>query len=144
MMKKLRAKIKDESGDSHLGLLTFMFKILVIFLLLLQLSIFLIDTSKCYIAIYETMRKAQSEGVVRRDYLNSQLVRFNKQPSQLAATASPDFDTYANKLGDRLILRIQYSFTISFGDYWAIALPITLVVSGTNQGYYGSGYGGSW
>lgn len=144
MLSKLKHYFNSRSGESSLELLAFMFKILVITLLIFQLSIFLIDTGKYYIAINETIRKAQSEGVIRREYFEDQLVRLNIQPSRVRATATPSFGTYVNKLGDRMILQIEYDFTISFSDLWNVELPITLKASKTNQGYFGEGYGGGW
>ncbi len=144
MLFKLKYCLNSRCGESSLELLAFMFKILVITLLIFQLSIFLIDTGKYYIAINETIRKAQSEGIIRRDYFEDQLVRLNIQPNRVRATATPSFGTYVNKLGDRMTLQIEYDFTISFSDLWNVELPITLKASKTNQGYYGEGYGGGW
>lgn len=144
MPSKINKYLSNSTGESSLELLAFMFKILVITLLVFQLSIFIIDTGKYYIAINETIRKAQSEGVIRRGYFEEQLERLNIQPSGVRATANPGFDTYVKKLGDRLTLKIEYDFIISFSDLWHVALPITLKASKTNQGYYGEGYGGNW
>lgn len=136
--------LRDEKGESSLELMGFTFKILVITLLVFQLSIFVIDTSKYYIAINETIRKAQSEGRIRRDYFEEQLLKFDKSPSEVMATATPNFDTYVEKLGDKITLSVSYSFRISFSELWSIDLPINLRASRTNHGYYGTGYGGDW
>ena len=144
MLKRLSNIINNSSGESSLELLVFMFKILVVTLLIFQLSIFIIDTSKYYIVVNETIRKAQAEGVIRRDYFESQLLRFNIQPSSVRTSASPGFDTYVKKLGDQLTIRVQYDFSISFTDLWSVELPITIKASKTNQGFYGEGYGGGW
>ncbi|SCY17849.1 hypothetical protein [Alkaliphilus peptidifermentans] len=141
---KLKLKIQDEGGEVHLDLMAHMFKILVVTLLIFQLSIFLIDTSMLYMAINETMRKAQSEGMIRRDYFEEQLIRRNKLPSEVIAVAEPNFNNYAGKLGDKLSLYVEYEYKVSFSDMWDITLPIRLRVSGTNQGHYGTGYGGGW
>ena len=144
MIRIIKSKIRDVAGESNLEFLAFMFKVLVTTLLVFQLSIFLIDTSKYYIAINETIRRAQTEGVIRRDYFESQLSRLNIASSKVQATATPNFDTHVNKLGDQLTLRIQYDFIMSFSDLWRIEVPITLKASKTNQGYFGGGYGGGW
>jgi|GEM_PF-4164508 len=144
MYRRLKGIINSSSGESSLELLVLMFKILVITLLIFQLSIFLVDTTKYYFAVNETIRKAQSEGVISRAYFDSQLLRFKIQPSSVRASASPDFDTYVRKLGDKLTLRLQYNFSISFSEFWSVELPITIRASKSNQGYYGEGYGGGW
>lgn len=141
IVKKL---YKDEKGESSLELLGFMFKILVITLLVFQLSLFVIDTSKYYIAINETIRRAQSEGRIRRDYFEEQLAKINKSPSEVMAIATPNFDTYVEKLGDKISLSISYDFNTSFSDLWSISIPINLRASRTNHGFYGTGYGGDW
>lgn len=141
IVKKL---YKDEKGETSLELLGFMFKILVITLLVFQLSLFVIDTSKYYIAINETIRRAQSEGRIRRDYFEEQLAKINKSPSEVMAIATPNFDTYVEKLGDKISLSISYDFNISFSDLWSISIPINLRASRTNHGFYGTGYGGDW
>ncbi|KAB3534060.1 hypothetical protein F8154_09850 [Alkaliphilus pronyensis] len=143
-MKLIRSIIKNNRGELHLDLMAHMFKLLIITLLIFQLSIFLVDVGMVYMAINETMRKAQSEGMINRDYLEEQLVKRNKDPRDITATAIPSFNNYANKLGDGLSLHVEYEYNVSFSGYWNVSIPLKLRVHGTNQGYYGSGYGEGW
>ncbi|WP_026478383.1 hypothetical protein [Alkaliphilus transvaalensis] len=144
MLQQIKMKIQEENGESHLELLVFMFKLLVITLLIFQLSIFVIDYSQYRLAVNETMRKARSEGMLRKDYFEEQLIRMKKSPNEVSAVATPNFGTYVNKLGDRITLHVEYEFQIKFSDMWKINLRIPIRATTTNQGYYGEGYGGGW
>lgn len=137
--------LNNEEGNTTIEALGFTFKILVITIMTFQLSIFLINVGYAKMAVDETVRKAESEGMIREDYLNEQLSKRNISYSNVRVTdTQPSFYNKVDKLGDQLFIKIQYEHEVKFADFWKVKIKIPLKASGTNQGYYGSGYGEGW
>lgn len=137
--------LRGQNGNTTIEALGFAIKLLIITIMTFQLSIFLVGVGNVKIAIDETVRKAESEGMLRENYLKKQLSKRNINYANIVIIdTKPSFSKRASKLGDILFLKIEYRHEIKFGDYWNIGLKIPLKASGTNQGYYGSGYGESW
>lgn len=137
--------LKDSQGNITIEAVGFTFKILVVTIMVFQLSIFLVHVGFTKMAIDETVRKAESEGMIREDYLKEQLSKRNISYSTVRVVdTKPTFYKKVDKLGDQLFLKIKYEYKVKFGDFWNIKLSIPLKASGTNQGYYGSGYGEGW
>lgn len=125
--------------------LGFTFKILVVTVMVFQLSIFLVHIGYAKMAVDETVRRAESEGMISEDYLKKQFNKRNISYDNIRIVdTKPSFYKKADKLGERLFLKIEYGHEVKFGDFWNIKLNIPLKASGTNQGYYGSGYGEGW
>lgn len=138
-------RLINESGNTTIEALGFTFKILVVTIMVFQLSIFLVHIGFAKMAVDETIRKAESEGMIRENYLKEQLNKRNISYSHVRVVdTKPAFYRKVDKLGDRLFLKIQYEYKVKFGNFWNIKLDIPLKASGTNQGYYGSGYGEGW
>lgn len=137
--------LSNERGNTTIEALGFTFKILVVTIIVFQLSIFLVHVGFAKMAVDETVRKAESEGMLRENYLKEQLSKRNISYSTVSVIdTKPAFYKKVDKLGDQLFLKIQYVYKVKFGDFWNIKLDIPLKASGTNQGYYGSGYGEGW
>jgi hypothetical protein len=137
--------LKDRQGNITIEAVGFTFKILVVTIMVFQLSIFLVHVGFAKMAVDETVRKAESEGMIREDYLKKQLSKRNISYSTVRVVdTKPTFYKKVDKLGDQLFLKIKYEYKVKFGDFWNIKLSIPLKASGTNQGYYGSGYGEGW
>lgn len=137
--------VNNERGSSSIEALGFTFKVLVVTVMFFQLSIFLIHIGFAKMAVDETVRKAESEGMIRENYLIEQFSERNISYSYVRVIdTQPSFYQKVDKLGDKLFLKIEYEYSIRFADFWNIKLKIPLKASGTNQGYYGSGYGEGW
>lgn len=135
----------NERGSTSIEALGFTFKILVVTIVVFQVSIFLVHVGFAKMAVDETVRKAESEGMIRENYLKEQLSKRNISYSNIRVVdTKPAFYKKTDKLGDMLFLKIRYEYIVKFGDFWNIKLNIPLKASGTNQGYYGSGYGEGW
>jgi hypothetical protein len=137
--------MENEKGSTTIEALGFTFKLLVVTILVFQLSIFLINIGFAKMAVDEAVRKAESEGMIRENYLKEQLSKRNISYDKVSVVdIKPSFYRKVDKLGDRLFLKIKYEHEVKLGDFWNIKLSIPLKASGTNQGYYGSGYGEGW
>jgi hypothetical protein len=137
--------MENEKGSTTIEALGFTFKLLVVTILVFQLSIFLINIGFAKMAVDEAVRKAESEGMIRENYLKEQLSKRNISYDKVSVVdIKPSFYKKVDKLGDRLFLKIIYEHEVKLGDFWNIKLSIPLKASGTNQGYYGSGYGEGW
>ncbi|MCT4563772.1 MAG: DUF4320 family protein [Maledivibacter sp.] len=137
--------MENEKGSTTIEALGFTFKLLVVTILVFQLSIFLINIGFAKMAVDEAVRKAESEGMIRENYLKEQLSKRNISYDKVSVVdIKPSFYKKVDKLGDQLFLKIKYEHEVKLGDFWNIKLSIPLKASGTNQGYYGSGYGEGW
>lgn len=137
--------LRGQNGNTTIEALGFALKLLIITIMTFQLAIFLVSIGNIKMAIDETVRKAESEGMIRENYLKEQLSKRNISYANIVIIdTKPSFNKKASKLGDILFLKIEYRHEIKFGDYWNIRLKTPLKASGTNQGYYGSGYGEGW
>lgn len=137
--------MENEKGSTTIEALGFTFKLLVVTILVFQLSIFLINIGFAKMAVDEAVRKAESEGMIRENYLKEQLSKRNISYDKVSVVdIKPSFYKKVDKLGDQLFLKIKYEHEVKLGDFWNIKLNIPLKASGTNQGYYGSGYGEGW
>lgn len=135
----------NERGNTSIEALGFIFKILVVTVMVFQLSIFLVHIGLAKMAVDETVRKAESEGMIRENYLKDQLSKRNINYNHVRVIDThPSFYQKVDKLGDKLFLELEYNYTVKFGEFWDMKLRIPLKASGTNQGYYGSGYGDGW
>lgn len=137
--------LSNERGNTSLEALGFVFKILVVTVMVFQLSIFLVNIGFAKIAVDETVRKAESEGMISENYLKEQLSRRNISYNHVKViTTHPGFNKKVEKLGDKLFLKLEYTHKVKFVEFWEIKLRVPLKASGTNQGYYGNGYGEGW